>query len=147
MPRLAALVLLLAAASASAQTAVAPGETVRVTLTPAPGVPLSARTLLVGRVAQVSPDSLGLVGDIGATVVAWADVAGVERRAESRRGESLGMLGGLVVGGLAGAALGPVITGDGLGVVLALPGALVGLLVGGVVGAHSGETWRPVTGR
>lgn len=149
MKRLAATVLLLVAASASAQTnaaaAVTPGERVRVTLVPAPAMPLGVRTLLDGRVAQVTADTLRLIGDAGMSRVAWADVAGIERRVQSRGREGLGMLAGVVGGGLAGYAFGPTLSGgDSLGRLMALPGALVGLLVGGVAGAHSGETWRPV---
>jgi hypothetical protein len=145
----AALLLVLGSVSASAQTpAVVPGDAVRITLAPPTGAPLGARTLLVGRVAQVGPDSLGLdriEGVSGMERLAWADVAGVERRAENRSREGLGLLVGALVGGLAGYAVGPTLTGgDSLGHVLALPGGLGGLLVGGIIGARSGERWQRV---
>lgn len=135
-------VLACAAGSAYAQPSpapydVSPGDHVRVTVAAAPGA--SSRPL-VGRVGAVEADSMWLAG----APIAWTHVAAVDRRQENRSGETLGLLVGGLVGGLAGYVLGDVLTGDPLGRVALVPGALGGLLVGGTVGAHLGDRWAPV---
>lgn len=145
--------LLLAATPVMAQQNEAPypvhlGERVRVFLTPSSPLNGMAGGPYIGSVQLADADSLVLLFDRGQASIqeafSWRSVDRLDRSAQNRTGEALGLLIGGLVGGLVGYVGGDALSDDPLAKVALVPGALIGMLAGGVIGAQVGNQWEDI---
>lgn len=142
---LACAALFLAVPCLNGQTTVQPGVRVRIL------APATADTLLTGTVVAFDSAALLLAADFGrvGVHVPLAHIRRLEVAEDPAHGRRQAGLWGLLLGGMAGYALGSTRCSDGWGcsdyrAMGVVGGAAVGMLVANLLGRGSGDRWRTV---